>query len=227
MWNTRNMWLFVASPKWTMSHHGKWGHSTQLIPLKVTTGGLQNNIVPLAPVPFAPLKEYPWVCDGSTLMVRKIKELYYADGEMQCQCSVVPLISWTNDYPDCLVYLQLKSAYKQPFFIKYCSYTSGWHLQDPFIYFYISSCFPDNQVHICFCLRMLLIKCPIFWAHLCVCTVGSYASLSVCLSGCDLTEIQTGPKVTCPKLFIRQFNLFAYDLTKILTGPKVTWQKII
>ncbi len=51
--------------------------------------------------------------------------------------------------------------------------------------------------------------------------------MSVCLSGCDLTKIQTGPKVTCQKLFIRQFNLFAYDLTKILTGPKVTGQKII
>ncbi len=34
-----------------------------------------------------------------------------------------------------------------------------------------------------------------FWAHLCVCTVGSYASLSVCMSGCDLTKILTWPKV--------------------------------
>ena len=28
-----------------------------------------------------------------------------------------------------------------------------------------------------------------FLAHLCVCTVGSYASLSVCLSVCDVTKI--------------------------------------
>ncbi len=35
------------------------------------------------------------------------------------------------------------------------------------------------------------------WAHLCICTVGSYASLSVC----NLTKIQTWPKVTRPKVF--------------------------
>ncbi len=33
--------------------------------------------------------------------------------------------------------------------------------------------------------------CAIYWAHLCVCTVGSYASLSVCLSVCHFTKIQT------------------------------------
>ncbi len=38
-----------------------------------------------------------------------------------------------------------------------------------------------------------------FLAHLCLCTVGSYASLSVCLSVCDFTKIQTGQKVTRPK----------------------------
>ncbi len=52
----------------------------------------------LAPVPFAPLNLYhtlntlsgPWVCDGSTLMVRKMKQFYFGDGKMQCP--VVPSV---------------------------------------------------------------------------------------------------------------------------------------
>ncbi len=56
------------------------------------------------------------------------------------------------------------------------------------------------------------------WAHLCICTVGSYASLSVCLSGClsvclsvcDLTKIQTRQKVTRQKFISQEpFDLWS------------------
>ncbi len=50
-------------------------------------------------------------------------------------------------------------------------------------------------------------------AHLCVCTMGSYASLSVCLAGCDWTKNQSGPKVTRPK----PFNLESWNLVRTLT----------
>ncbi len=43
-----------------------------------------------------------------------------------------------------------------------------------------------------------------FWAHLCLCTVGSYGSLSVYPSVCpsvhDWTKIHSGQKVTGPKI---------------------------
>ncbi len=39
-----------------------------------------------------------------------------------------------------------------------------------------------------------------YWAHLCICTVGSYASLSVCLSVRYWTKIQTRQKVTRQKV---------------------------
>ncbi len=34
----------------------------------------------------------PWVCDGSTQMVRQMEQLCYGDGEMHCQTPLVPLI---------------------------------------------------------------------------------------------------------------------------------------
>ena len=43
-----------------------------------------------------------------------------------------------------------------------------------------------------------------FWAHLCLCTVGSYASLSVCPSVCDWTKNQTGPKFRLDKKSLDQ-----------------------
>ena len=66
-----------------------------------------------------------------------------------------------------------------------------------FIYFflYITWFYRENVKKI---LRVKLTKH--FWAHLCVCTVGSYASLSVC----DLIKIQTRPKVTCQKIISQE-----------------------
>ncbi len=51
--------------------------------------------------------------------------------------------------------------------------------------------------------------------------------MSVCLSVCDLTKIQTRKKVTRQKVILEGYGLFVCDLTKIQTRKKVTRQKVI
>ena len=47
-----------------------------------------------------------------------------------------------------------------------------------------------------------------FWAQLCLCTAGCYASLSVC----DLTKIQIGPKVTRKKSYLRNCSTKCHQI---------------
>ena len=51
-----------------------------------------------------------------------------------------------------------------------------------------------------------------FWAHLCLCTVGSYASLSVCLSVCLSV---TRPKITRKKFIsCKPFDIYPPNLDR-------------
>ncbi len=63
-----------------------------------------------------------------------------------------------------------------------------------------------------FDIRLLLLKnVHSFLAHLCVCMVGSYASLSVCR---DLTKIHTGPNVIWQKIIYLKEHFGLYIMSE-------------